>query len=318
MSGEFSLIEKYFAGRVAPAGKQTLLGIGDDAAVLSVPAGQQLVVTLDTLIAGRHFPDSTDPFDIGWKSLAVNVSDLAAMAASPFYFLLSLSLPSADDHFLKPFSDGLVAAADKFAIELVGGDTCKGPLSITIQASGLVEAEQFITRSGARMGDRIFVSGELGAAALGLAHLQQAVQLDELEQVECLTALNRPSPRTDLAEILRLFATASIDISDGLIADLGHILTQSGVGAIVRQRSIPFYPSLEKYQRWSDALHGGDDYQILFSVAAQNVAAMSHLALQLSIPLHEIGEITAQGYQLETESGLQDCSNSGGFDHFAA
>ena len=316
MNGEFSLIDKYFGGRVAAPGQHTLLGIGDDAAVMSVPAGSQLVVTMDTLIGGRHFPESTHPFDIAWKSLAVNVSDLAAMAATPFYFLLSLSLPEVDDAFLQQFSNGLFAAADEFAIELVGGDTCRGPLSITIQASGLVEGEQFVTRRGAKIGDKIFVSGQLGAAALGLAHVQQKMTLTRDEQDICLNALNKPIPRTDLNEILRLFASAAIDISDGLIADLGHILMQSRVGALLWQGGIPLCPTVKKYHRLNDALRGGDDYQLVFTVAAQDVESMLHLAQRQSLQLFEIGEITAKDYQLETETGLQDCSHTGGFDHF--
>jgi thiamine-monophosphate kinase len=318
VNGEFSLIEKYFGGRVTAAGQNTLLGIGDDAAVLTVPAGYQLVVTMDTLIAGRHFPESTAPFDIGWKSLAVNVSDLAAMAATPFYFLLSLSLPQAESAFLQGISDGLFAAADEFGIELVGGDTCKGSLSITIQATGLVEGEQFVTRRGAKIGDKIFVSGELGAAALGLAHVQQQIVLTSDELDGCMKALNRPAPRIDFNEILRLFATAAIDVSDGLLADLGHILTQSQVGALLKQDDIPFYPALKNYHRLDDAMRGGDDYQLVFTVAAHDVEPMLHLAQRQALALFEIGEITAQGYQIETESGLQDCSHTGGFDHFGA
>ncbi len=318
MSAEFSLIEQYFAGRVTAPGQHTILGIGDDAAVLSVPHGQQLVVTMDTLIAGRHFPETTNPFDIGWKSLAVNVSDLAAMAAQPFYFLLSLSLPRADKAFLQSFSDGLFAAAQAFEIELVGGDTCKGSLSITVQASGLVECAQYVTRGGAQPGDKIFLSGEVGAAALGLASLQGKVELTEQERQHCLSTLNRPQPRLDLLQILRLFATSAIDVSDGLLADLGHILQQSGVGAILDQRRIPAYSGILKHNRLDDALRGGDDYQLVFTVAAQDVDAMMHLAQRQSLTLFEIGEITAQGYYLQTESGLQDCTQTGGFDHFGA
>ena len=318
MTGEFSLIEKYFAQHAQPHSRQILLGIGDDAAVLSIDPGQQLVTTMDTLVAGRHFPASTDPADIGYKSLAVNVSDLVAMAARPFYFLLSLTLPQMDANFLRAFSQGLFAAANEYGIELVGGDTCRGALSISVQASGLVDGGQYVTRGGASVGDRIFVSGPLGAAALGLLHVQQTIDLPGDEQADCLQALNRPSARVDLNDLLRLFATASIDVSDGLVADLGHILQRSHVGAMLDQHNIPMHPAVKKHQRLDLALTGGDDYQIVFTTASENVEPMRHLAQKSAINLHEIGVVTATGYHLKTSDGLQDLSTTRGFDHFGA
>ena len=316
---EFSLIEKYFS---LPAQKfthsHTVLGIGDDAAVMSVPAGHQLVVTMDTLIAGRHFPLQTSPFDIAYKSLAVNVSDLVAMAATPAFFLLSITLPAADEHFLAEFSAGLFAAAHEFSIVLVGGDTCQGSLSISIQASGLVAEHAYITRSGAGIGDRIFVSGPLGAAALGLASVQNRVQLTAEQQQFCINALNRPRPRLDMIDLLRDFASAAIDLSDGLLGDLGHILTKSRCGALLDKQKIPAYQALSLHHCLDYALSGGDDYQILFSVPVDKLEAMVSAAAEQGLELFDIGEITQAGFFMQADHATIDLSNSRGFDHFAA
>lgn len=315
--GEFSLIEKYFASRAQSGNTHTALGIGDDASVIDVPPGQQLVVTLDTLVAGRHFPLQTRPRDIAYKSLAVNVSDLVAMAATPAFFLLSLTLPQQDDAFLSDFSDGLFEAADEFAISLVGGDTCKGPLSISIQASGFVSKNGFIRRSGARVGDRIVVSGKLGAAALGLASLQHKVQLTAEQQRFCVQALNRPRPRLDLLDLLSGFASSAIDLSDGLAGDLGHILQQSKVGAIIDKQRLPVFEGLFEHNRFDDALCGGDDYQILFTVDENRLGELMRTAQSRQLDLYEIGEITPQGYRLKDGAVSIDLTSYRGYDHFA-
>jgi thiamine-monophosphate kinase len=210
--GEFNLIQKYFENRSQPDSPNLVLGIGDDAAVTSVPSGKQLVSTMDTLIAGRHFPVQTHPADIAFKSLAVNVSDLCAMGADPAWFLLSLSLPEADEGFLGAFADGLFEAANQFGITLIGGDTCKGPTSVSIQASGLINEGCFITRQKAQVGDAIFVSGQIGAAALGLELINKGIEDEESHPFR--QALNRPQPRTDLISLIRDYATAAIDVSD--------------------------------------------------------------------------------------------------------
>ena len=315
---EFSLIEKYFSN---PSRKllqpDTILGIGDDAAVIKVPAGHQLVVTMDTLVAGRHFPLQTSPYDIAYKSLAVNVSDLVAMAATPSFFLLSITLPEADEDFLVEFSAGLFAAANAFSIALVGGDTCKGDLSVSIQASGFVADSSFVSRSGARVGDRIFVSGTLGAAALGLASVENRVQLTPEQQQFCVDALNRPFPRLDLIDLLRQYATAAIDLSDGLLGDLGHILSRSQVGAKIDKHKIPAYPALQQYDRFEYGLSGGDDYQILFTVAEENLDAFNSRAEEQELELFEIGVITESGYFMQDKHTSIDLSNRRGFDHFA-
>jgi len=207
MASEFEIIARYFSG----LGKQsplTRLGVGDDAAVVEVPAGQQLVVCLDNLVAGVHFPSQTRPADIGWKALAVNLSDLAAMAASPEWFQLSLTLPEVEDDWLAEFAGGLREAAERFSVQLVGGDTCRGQLAICIQAAGLVPVGDYVTRAGARPGDIIAVSGELGNAGLGLADLEGEIALPAATREKCRLALNRPQPRVDLVPFLRRHATA--------------------------------------------------------------------------------------------------------------
>ncbi len=319
---EFALIRRYFDRGLTRAGQQTaLLGIGDDAAVVEVPSGQQLAQSIDTLVAGRHFPETTAPRDIGFKSLAVNVSDLVAMAATPAWFLLSLTLPSADERFVKEFAEGLFQAAERFGISLVGGDTCRGPLSITIQASGLVERNHFLTRSGASVGDRIFVSGELGTAALGLAHLLGRVELDGHLREDCLRALNRPEPRIDLLPILREFASAAIDLSDGLASDLGHVLAASKVGARVDRDALPVTDWIRQRQAYDYALTGGDDYQILFTVESTLVDKMLKKTAALDADVTDIGEITAAGdyhltHALQGEAMVTDMYQLRGFNHF--
>ncbi|MCK4706980.1 MAG: thiamine-phosphate kinase [Gammaproteobacteria bacterium] len=316
---EFSLIEKYFTGQAQQRkGEYTALGIGDDAAVLNIPSGQQLVVSMDTLIAGRHFPVETNPFDIAYKSLAVNVSDLVAMAATPAYFLLSLTLPEANEYFLNVFSQGLFAAADEFDIALVGGDTCKGPLSISIQASGLVPQGKFVTRSGAKIGDKIIVSGKLGAAALGLASVQGKVKLSVADEKHCVDALNRPSPRLDLNDLLSTYASSAIDLSDGLVGDLGHILSNSSVGAVIDRQKIPAYEGLSEHNLFDYALTGGDDYQMLFTVAEKDMNSFKDFAMQEGLELFVIGEIVKQGYIMQDQNNSIDLSTFRGFDHFAS
>lgn len=314
---EFSLIEQYFSNPASRhPGENTILGIGDDAAVLQAPVHHQLVATIDTLVAGRHFPPQTSARNIAYKSLAVNVSDLVAMAATPAFFLLSLTLPDVNDDFLTAFSSGLFEAAEAFGIQLVGGDTCKGPLSITIQASGFVPSDRFVTRSTASVGDRIFVSGKLGAAALGLAYVQGRVELDAQQSRTCIDALNRPLPRLDLIPLLRDFATSAIDLSDGLVGDLAHILAQSGVGARLDKDKLPVIDWILQHDQYHYALSGGDDYQILFTVAEQNRDEVMNLAQRSNSDVTDIGVITKTGLEWLDATNTIDLSSYRGFDHF--
>ncbi len=314
---EFSLIRHYFSDRAsASVNSDVILGIGDDAAIIQPPPQVELVSSIDTLVAGRHFPDQTSASDIAYKSLAVNVSDLAAMAAQPAFFLLSLTIPAASDKFLLDFADGLFAAASEFEIDLVGGDTCRGPLSISIQANGYVPAGSFVSRAGARPGDLIMVSGQLGNAALGLALIQQRLELEANLGKTCIDALNRPQPRLDMRNLLRQYATAAIDISDGLVGDLRHILEQSGVGARIDKQQLPVNDWIRQHDRYDYALVGGDDYQILFSVAPQQRDQVMELARQSGIELSVIGEITESAFVMIDQEQQQDLSNYKGFDHF--
>ena len=314
---EFSLIRRYFSERAQSRLKSdVIVGIGDDAAVLQPPPQAELVSTIDTLVAGRHFPDQTAASDIAYKSLAVNVSDLAAMAAEPAFFLLSLTLPAASDKFLIDFADGLFSAADAFDIDLVGGDTCRGPLSISIQANGYVPTGSFVSRAGARPGDRILVSGRLGDAALGLALLQDRIKPGPDLASNCIDALNRPRPRLDLRRLLRQHATAAIDVSDGLVGDLRHILEQSGVGARIDKHQLPVNDWIRQHQQYDYALSGGDDYQILFTVPADVCDQVLEEAGESNIDLTVIGEITESAFVMIEQDQQLDLSNYKGFDHF--
>jgi thiamine-monophosphate kinase len=313
---EFSLIERYFAntGKSRYAAK---LSQGDDAAILEVPAGMQVVMSMDTLISGVHFPENTSAADIAYKSLAVNLSDLAAMAADPAWFLVSLSLPDFDEAWLNEFSHGLKQVAETYQLELVGGDTCQGPLSITVQVTGLVQKNRFVTRSGARSGDKILVSGLLGNAALGLAHLQKHIILPGSISGQCLNALNRPLPRLELVEFLSRYATAAIDLSDGLVGDLAHILRLSGVGAEIDQVNLPVDEWIVENNAYQYALTGGDDYEICFTLPAQHWPRVIQWNQQHpDCHLSQIGEISESGYTLTQGKQTVDLRNWHGYQHF--
>jgi thiamine-monophosphate kinase len=314
---EFALIERYFNRPLSS--KAIVLGIGDDAAAIEPPPGQLLVQTMDSLHAGRHFPEHTAPADIAWKALAVNVSDLAAMGAQPAFFLLSLTLPDSDEAFLAEFSRGLFEAADAFGIELVGGDTCRGPLSITIQASGFCPPGELVRRKGAAVGDHVFVSGQLGFGALGLALVQGREVGDGVQRDLAIDALNRPTARVDLIPILRRFSTAAIDISDGLAGDLGHLLRASGVGASIQRDALPVPDWIRQEGRWDLALSGGDDYQLLFTVSDNNLAQFGRVVEQQQLDCTEIGRIIESGYFLQTGDDTESAVNLSerrGFMHF--
>jgi thiamine-monophosphate kinase len=313
---EFAIIQQYFSAIGKPS-TNTVLGIGDDAAVVEVPAGYQQVVSIDTLIAGVHFPLETNPADIACKALAVNLSDLAAMAATPSWFLLSLSLPQTEPSWLEAFAGGLRQAAAEFELQLIGGDTCHGALSISLQVAGLVPAGEFVTRAGASSGDLVLVSGKLGAAGLGLAHLQGSIDLPEALRADCLRALNRPRPRLELSGFLRRFATAAIDISDGLQGDLGHILKASRCGARIDRAALPVMPWIEQQDLYHIALGAGDDYEICCTVPAKHRAEIDewnrrHAHCRLST----IGEITESGFYLQVGDRITDLADAKGYRHF--
>lgn len=329
---EFGLIRRHFQrpGRAMPA--SVVLGIGDDAALLVPPPGEVLAVTSDTLVAGRHFPADATPYDIGWKSLAVNLSDLAAMGASPLGVTLALTLPVADDAWLAAFAEGFFALADGHGVPLVGGDTTRGPLSITVTALGSVPAEQTLRRDGARAGDLVCVSGHLGDAGLGLAlalgHDAAALgDLPPLHRSHALARLHRPTPRLAAGLALRGLASAAMDVSDGLAQDLGHLLAASGgLGAELALEQLPLSPALHflagesevlQQQALSWALSAGDDYELLFTLPPEREAELRMLATRLALPLTVIGRITPDaGLRLTWSGSPWEHALPGGYDHF--
>lgn len=314
---EFELIRQYFE-RQAIVRDDVVLGIGDDAALLRVPEGYELVVTVDTLIAGVHFPEHTASAAIGHKALAVNLSDLAAMGAEPAWFTLALTLPEGDAVWLEGFASGLHDLAMQAGVALVGGDTTRGPLSITIQAMGLVPQGQALRRDGAHAGDLIYVSGRLGAAGLALDGLQGRLTVTAGEQASLQPGLDRPQPRLVDGMKLRGLASSAIDISDGLLADLGHILERSGgLGASLRLADIPLAAvgAIAYETRLRAALYAGDDYELCFTVPvsrSENLAAVLPDARCIGV--------------VEMEPGLRGITSAGerialdvrGYDHFGA
>lgn len=291
--GEFALIQRYFTR--ASRRCDVVLGIGDDAALLRLPAGYELAVTVDTLVAGVHFPAQATPGSIGHKTLAVNLSDLAAMGAQPAWVTLALTLPQADPIWLDEFAQGFFALAESYEVELIGGDTTRGPLSITVQAMGLVPVGEALRRDGAQPGDLIFVTGTLGDAALGLDSVNRTQSHDDPHQVFVLDRLHRPSPRVQAGLLVRGIASAAIDVSDGLMADLGHICERSGVGACIELARLPRSASLlaltVEDERNRLALSGGDDYELCFTVPPPRLAQLEARAAQFEPGWTCIGRI---------------------------
>jgi len=318
---EFELIESFFAANT-PARNDVITGIGDDAAILAVPPGQQLVTTTDVLVAGIHFPENTEPEDIGYKSLAVSLSDLAAMGATPAWFTLTLCLPAVDEDWLAAFSRGLFTLARDYELALVGGDTVRGPLVIGVQAHGFVPEGEALLRSGAGVGDTIYISGTLGAAAIGLLTRQGKLDLTVTERQNAQAKLDRPLPRVREALALRACVSACIDISDGLIADLGHILIASDVGARVQLSQVPVDPVCVAHasgdERWRLALTRGDDYELCFTVPPAKQNQFESIADSNPGLYSAIGEIeAAPGLRLVDGNGKIVQLPATGHNHFA-
>ena len=287
---EFDLIARIRA-RAGTRG-DVVLGIGDDAALLQVPADRQLVVSMDTLNAGVHFPDDTPPAAIGWKALAVNLSDLAAMGAQPAWCTLSLSLPQADAAWIDAFLDGFLALAERYDVALVGGDTTRGALSIGVTVHGLVEPGRALRRDGARVGDDVWVTGTPGDAAAALAAKLAGAALDR----GLRERLDRPTPRVEAGRALPNVANACIDVSDGLLADLGHVCAASGVGAEVELERLPASPALARFPaatRWPWQAGGGDDYELCFSASPERRDAVLQALRDAATPATRIGRIVA-------------------------
>jgi thiamine-monophosphate kinase len=318
MPSEFDLIKHYFT---RPA-KRTVLGVGDDAALVRVAEGKELVVAADMLLAGRHFFHEDDAFGVGHKSLAVNLSDMAAMGATPRWALLSIALPEADERWIKGFSQGLFELADAHGVALIGGDTTKGPLTISVTIMGEVERGKALRRSGAKAGDDIWVSGTLGDAALALAHLKRGIVLAPHDAAALLPRLHQPTPRVKLGQKLSGSAHAAIDISDGLLADLGHILEASNVGAAIDVGALPVSAPLRGYLEHDAArqavLAGGDDYELCFTAAPKQRAEIEALGRRLKLNLTRIGKIMRKkGLALHDAQGRPVTWEHKGFDHFA-
>jgi thiamine-monophosphate kinase len=310
MPSEFEIIRKYFD---RPA-KRALVGVGDDCALLRPDAGLELAVTTDMLVEGRHFLPGADPASLGHKALAVNLSDLAAMGAAPRWATLAIALPRADEAWLAGFSQGFFALAERYGVDLVGGDTTRAPLlTISVTAMGEVPSGLALYRAGAMAGDDIWVSGELGGAALALVHPEIA---------EAAQRLHRPEPRVELGERLRGLAHAAIDVSDGLAGDLQHILERSGVAATVSYARLPRAAAFRQPENAAlerdCVLSGGDDYELLFTAAADRRDELQALSRELRIALSRVGSIARGEPKLTVldESG-RALPLRGGFDHFA-
>ena len=318
---EFELIKHFFTEQAVKR-KDVLLGIGDDCAVISSAVNQNIVVTTDTLVAGVHFPLGTSPKAIGHKAVAVNLSDIAAMGAQPSWISLAITLPEVNDDWLTEFCSGAFELCEYYNVQLIGGDTTQGPLSITITAQGLTPEDKYLSRSGAKPGDWLYVTGELGDAALALQHLKESVltENDIIEQVQ--EKLDFPKPRVLAGGTLREYASAAIDISDGLLADLGHLCLASNVGANVVLEAIPLSSAMKKSQLFDEsinfALNGGDDYELLFTVSEDNKVAMETALSQANTAVTCIGQINASQTISTTLNNKLVPIKSSGFQHFSS
>lgn len=313
---EFELIDVFFKSK-ALIRDELVYGIGDDAACVRVPPGQDLYISTDTLVADVHFSSNWDPYDIAWKAVMVNLSDMAAMAAEPCWLSLALTLPHNDTAWLQRFSLGLHAALTAYHVSLIGGDTTKGPLSMTLTVHGLTATGKGVRRSGAKNQDEIWVSGELGAAALALYSKETWPAAD---RALLMTQLQRPKPRLDLKAVLQTYATAAIDISDGLAADLHHICKASGFGARLFLESIPIHPLVRQYlpeQALEFSMQGGDDYELCFTSPAAVHDELQEALGQTGLRCYPIGVI-------ETKPGICAVNSTGdlvplvpkGYRHF--
>jgi thiamine-monophosphate kinase len=310
---EFEIIRRYFTRRA----RTTVLGVGDDCALVRPRAGATLAVSADMLLSGRHFFPDADPEWLGHKALAVNLSDLAAMGADPRWALLAIALPKADRKWIAPFARGFFRLARRFGTELIGGDTTRGPLAISITVIGEVPAKLALRRDAARAGDDVWLSGATGEAALGLAHLEGRVRLSGAARKACLRRLHAPEPRVKLGRALRGLARSAIDVSDGLLADLGHIAQASGVAAELRWEDIPRARAIRECPNAALArscvLAGGDDYELVFTAPRSGRGRIAALGVA------RIGSIVPgrPGVRVRDAAGRAVPFSRAGFDHFA-
>ncbi|HCM48651.1 MAG TPA: thiamine-phosphate kinase [Colwellia sp.] len=316
---EFELIKHFFTKQKVKR-KDVVRGIGDDCAVLAPIFNQNIVVTTDTLVAGVHFPFDTSPRAIGHKAVAVNLSDIAAMGAKPSWLSLAITLPDIDEVWLLEFCEGVFELCEFYNVELIGGDTTQGPLSITITAQGLTPEGSYLSRSGAKSGDWLYVTGELGDAALALQQITGKVDLEPQFIDAIRNKLDYPKPRVLAGQTLREYASSAIDLSDGLISDLGHICQASNVGANVVLDALPLSTIMRDSLLADDAitlaLSGGDDYELLFTVSEDNKVGMETAMSHAGTPVTCIGQLNASQTISTTLNNKPIPINTAGFEHF--
>jgi len=321
-TSEFDLIARYFTHRA----RHTVLDVGDDAALIRIKRGHELVISADMLVAGRHFFRDANPRQLGHKALAVNLSDLAAMGATPRWVTLALALPQANGRWVSEFSRGFMALARRFDVDLIGGDTTRGPLNICVQIMGEVPRGKALRRDGARAGDDLWVSGALGDAAFALAALKRRIRLKPAELRQCAARLHAPTPRVNLGLALRGIAHSAIDISDGLLADLNHVLVASGVAAEIELAALPASPLLSRHLdnaiAWSALLAGGDDYELCFSAPRAARERIARAGSRARVRVTRIGSVRAvrkgaPRLLVRAPDGAALRVVRGGYDHFA-
>jgi len=316
---EFELIKKYFTEQAVNR-KDVSIGIGDDCAIVTPSERQNIAVTTDTLVAGVHFPHSTSAKAIGHKAIAVNLSDLAAMGAEPSWISLAITLPEIDETWVGEFCAGVFELCEFYNVQLIGGDTTQGPLSITVTAQGLIPFDKQITRNGAKAGDWLYVTGEIGDAALALKHVlgEFTVETQHLEKLQ--TKLGFPKPRILAGQALREYASAAIDLSDGLKSDLAHICQASNVGANIVLEDLPLsfelIDSLGLEQAIQLALTGGDDYELLFTVSEDNKVGMETALSNCGVSVTCIGQLNGNDKITTTLNSKPAVINAQGFEHF--
>ncbi|WP_298772467.1 thiamine-phosphate kinase [uncultured Shewanella sp.] len=316
---EFQLIERFFTSRSSPR-RDVSLGIGDDCALVEATENKSIAISCDMLVEGVHFYKDIPAHALGYKSLAVNLSDLAAMGAEPAWMTLAITLPEVDESWLGEFSDGLFEAAQYYGVSLIGGDTTRGPRSICITINGKVSKDQALTRSGARNGDWIYVTGTLGDSALGLAILQGKITANAVDEAYLIKRHYYPTPRVLAGQSLRQLATSAIDLSDGLVSDLKHVIKASHVGAVIDVDALPLSAALQNVVSLDDALSyaltGGEDYELLFTVPESQKGALETSLAQAGVTFSKVGQITT-GEQLTLQRNGQDFETTHyGFEHF--
>ncbi|WP_299490557.1 thiamine-phosphate kinase [uncultured Shewanella sp.] len=316
---EFQLIERFFTSR-SSVRRDVSLGIGDDCALVEATENKSIAISCDILVEGVHFYKDIPAHALGYKSLAVNLSDLAAMGAEPAWMTLALTLPDVDESWLSEFSDGLFEAAQYYGVSLIGGDTTRGPRSVCITINGKVSKDQALTRSGARNGDWIYVTGTLGDSALGLDILRGKHEVNAADKAYLINRHYYPTPRVLAGQSLRQLATSAIDLSDGLVSDLNHIIKASHVGAVIDVDTVPLSASLQSVishdQALSYALTGGEDYELLFTVPESQKGALETSLAHAGVTFAKIGQITT-GEQLKLQCNGEDVDVTHcGFEHF--